>query len=125
MSLTYGYDLKGYDEMIAAPIQISKTMGPLVLPGRCWRIISRSVWYPSLRCHASASQLLLVRHMPSWVPWFNYESLARIGRELGQKTINEPINFVKNAMACTNYISCVHPTNAAIARWNRNAITCL
>ena len=39
-----------------------------------------------------------VRHMPSWMPWFNYESLAQKGRELSSRMINEPINFVKSAM---------------------------
>jgi hypothetical protein len=33
MSLTYGYDLNEYDEMVAAPVQITKTLGPLVSPG--------------------------------------------------------------------------------------------
>jgi hypothetical protein len=35
MSLTYGYDLKEYrdDDMVAAPVQITETLGRLVLPG--------------------------------------------------------------------------------------------
>jgi hypothetical protein len=33
MSLTYGYDLKEGDEMIAAPVQVTKVMVPLFLPG--------------------------------------------------------------------------------------------
>jgi hypothetical protein len=33
MSLTYGYDLKEYDDMIAAPVQASKIMSQLLLPG--------------------------------------------------------------------------------------------
>jgi len=33
MSLTYGYDLKEGDKMIAAPIQTLEIMSPLVLPG--------------------------------------------------------------------------------------------
>ena len=39
-----------------------------------------------------------VRHIPSWVPWFNYESLAQKGRELSSRMANEPFNFVKDAM---------------------------
>ena len=41
-----------------------------------------------------------VKYIPSWVPWFSYEPLARTIRRLSEKTINDPINFVKNAMVC-------------------------
>jgi hypothetical protein len=33
MSLTYGYDLKEGDDMIAAPIQITEILSRLMLPG--------------------------------------------------------------------------------------------
>ena len=33
MSLTYGYDLKEDDEMIAAPVQAAEMLVPLILPG--------------------------------------------------------------------------------------------
>jgi hypothetical protein len=33
MSLTYGYDLKDFDDMIAAPIQPTEIMSRLILPG--------------------------------------------------------------------------------------------
>ena len=33
MALTYGYDLKAGDKMIAAPIQAAKIMSRLMLPG--------------------------------------------------------------------------------------------
>jgi hypothetical protein len=33
MSLTYGYDLKEGDEMIAAPVQAAEMLVPLILPG--------------------------------------------------------------------------------------------
>ncbi|KAI0253712.1 cytochrome P450 [Lactifluus subvellereus] len=82
MSITYRYDLKVHDdEMIEAPVQIARIVTPPILPGALL-----------------VNHLPFLRHIPSWVPWFNYESLARIGRELGQRTMNEPINFVKNAM---------------------------
>ena len=66
-----------------------------------------------------------MRHIPSWVPWFNYESLARIGRELSLRTMNEPINFVKSAMVVLIVFLVYDSTNAAIARWNCQAFTCL
>jgi hypothetical protein len=33
---------------------------------------------------------------------FKYEPMAGICRELGKKMINEPIEFVKNAMVCND-----------------------
>jgi hypothetical protein len=33
MSLTYGYDLNDGDKILEAPVQASKLMAPLVLPG--------------------------------------------------------------------------------------------
>ncbi|KAI0253714.1 cytochrome P450 [Lactifluus subvellereus] len=82
MSLTYGYDLKSHDDkMIVAPVQVTRIAAPLVLPGALL-----------------VNHLPFLRHIPSWVPRLNYESLARIGRELGQRMMDEPINFVKNAM---------------------------
>jgi hypothetical protein len=33
MSLTYGYDLKNNDDMIAAPIQATEIVSQVILPG--------------------------------------------------------------------------------------------
>ncbi|KAI9441778.1 cytochrome P450 [Lactarius indigo] len=81
MSLVYGYDLKENDEIIKAPVQLLRMLSHLVLPGA-----------------ALENQFPFLRHVPSWVPWLSYESLARIGRDLGQNIMNEPIDFVKSAM---------------------------
>lgn len=81
MSLTYGYDLKEGDDMIAAPTQAGEIMVQLLLPGA-----------------AMVNHIPCLKYIPSWVPWFSYEPLARTVRRLSEKTINDPINFVKNAM---------------------------
>ncbi|KAI0253723.1 cytochrome P450 [Lactifluus subvellereus] len=81
MSLTYGYDLKDNDDIITAPVQATEIMSQLILPGA-----------------ALVNHLPFLRHIPSWTPWFSYEPLARIGRNLAQRMKNEPIDFVKNAM---------------------------
>ena len=39
-----------------------------------------------------------VRHIPEWLPWFSYKPLARIGHNLGQKVVHEPILFVKESI---------------------------
>jgi hypothetical protein len=33
MSLVYGYDLKGNDKIVEAPLQLTKILGGFVLPG--------------------------------------------------------------------------------------------
>jgi len=81
MSYVYGYDLKENDDIIQAPVQLSQIIGRF--------------FYPEA---ALVNFLPFLRHIPSWVPWFSYAPLARIGRELGQRMMNEPIDFVKNAM---------------------------
>ncbi|KAI9433755.1 cytochrome P450 [Lactarius indigo] len=82
MALTYGYDLKdNNDHMIVAPVQATHLLSRLILPGAIL-----------------VNHLPFLRHIPSWVPWFNYESLAQKGRELSSRMMNEPFNFVKNAM---------------------------
>ncbi|KAI9441782.1 cytochrome P450 [Lactarius indigo] len=81
MSLVYGYDLKENDNVIVAPVQLGHILARFVLPGA-----------------ALVNHLPFLRHIPSWVPWFSYEPLTRLGRELGLRTMNEPIDFVKNAM---------------------------
>jgi len=81
MSLTYGYDLKEGDPMIAAPTQAAEILVQLLLPGA-----------------AMVNHLPFLKYIPSWVPWFSYKPLARTIRRLGEKTMNDPIKFVKNAM---------------------------
>ncbi|KAH8994583.1 cytochrome P450 [Lactarius akahatsu] len=81
MSLVYGYDLKENDEIIKPPVELVHMTSRLILPGA-----------------TLVNHLPFLRHIPSWVPWFSYESLVRVGRELSQKTMNEPIDFVKSAM---------------------------
>jgi len=81
MSLTYGYDLKEYDDMIVAPVQASKIMSQLLLPGA-----------------TLVNHFPILRYIPSGVPWLSYEPLARLGRELSEKMKNKPIDFVKDAM---------------------------
>jgi cytochrome P450 len=81
MSLVYGYDLKGNDKIVEAPLQLTKILGGFVLPGA-----------------ALLTYLPFLRHVPSWVPWLSYEPLAQKGREVGRRVMNEPIDFVKNVM---------------------------
>ncbi|KAI0291061.1 cytochrome P450 [Multifurca ochricompacta] len=81
MSLTYGYDLKENDK-IMIPVRVTgEIMSRLAVPGA-----------------ALVNHLPFLKHVPSWFPWFTYEPLAGMCRELSQRMKNEPIDFVKNAM---------------------------
>jgi len=81
MSLTYGYDPKEGDDMIATPVQAAEIISPLLLPGA-----------------ALVNHFPFLRHIPSWVPWLSYEPMGQKVRVLSEKMRNDPINFVKNAM---------------------------
>ncbi|KAI9441772.1 cytochrome P450 [Lactarius indigo] len=82
MSFVYGYDLKENDDIIEGPVQLSQVIGRF--------------FYPEA---ALVNFLPSLRHIPS------YEPLARLGRELGRRTMNEPIDFVKKAMVCGHTIA--------------------
>ncbi|KAH9994259.1 cytochrome P450, partial [Russula vinacea] len=88
MSLTYGYDLKDGDKILEAPVQVAKLLAPLVRPGA-----------------ALINHLPFLRLIPSWVPYFSYEPVARISRELSKRIRNEPMDFVKNALVCGDQCS--------------------
>ncbi|KAI0278789.1 CyP450 monooxygenase [Russula aff. rugulosa BPL654] len=81
MSVAYGYDLKGGDKILEAPVQAAKLMSPLLSPGG-----------------ALVNYLHFLRYIPSWVPYFSYEPLVRVVRKLSGRIKNEPIDFVKNAL---------------------------
>ncbi|KAH9994265.1 cytochrome P450 [Russula vinacea] len=91
MSLTYGYDLKDGDKILEAPHQIAKTLTPLLLPEA-----------------VLVNHLPFLRHIPSWVPYFSYEPFARIVRKLSERVRNEPIDFVKNALARNAHAPSIH-----------------
>jgi hypothetical protein len=105
MSLTYGYDLKDEDDMIAAPMQAIEILSRVVLPGAVLvNYIPFCTFLPVTQCVHVHSKICSVRYIPSWVPWFSYEPLAQIGKKLSKRIMNEPIDFVKNAMVCSDYV---------------------
>ncbi|KAI0253751.1 cytochrome P450 [Lactifluus subvellereus] len=83
LAMTYGYEVCGPgDKKIEAAKAMSKFGARRVLPGA-----------------------LLVNELPfriasypEWLPWFSYKPLARIGYNLGQEVLYEPIRFVKESM---------------------------
>ena len=107
MSLTYGYDLKGGDKILDAPVQANELLSPLVLPGAT--LVNQLPFCTIFRfIPTSDSQLLSVRHIPAWVPYFSYEPFARIIRKLSLRIRNEPLDFVKNALVCGDHTRDIH-----------------
>jgi hypothetical protein len=110
MSVAYGYDLKSGDKIIEAPVQNSKMMSRLLSPGRAlvnylpFRAVLNFVLAVLVMPHSFPS----VRYIPSWVPYFSYKPLVRIGMKLSERTKNEPIDFVKNALVCGDHFPSVH-----------------
>jgi hypothetical protein len=51
MSLTYGYDLKTYnDELIKAPVEINKVLEQIVLPGA---VLINHIPFSAVTCYTS------------------------------------------------------------------------
>jgi hypothetical protein len=103
MSLTYGYDLKDGDKILDAPVQVAKLLAPLVRPGAA--LINHLPFCAVFNfiLAGSFSPLFSVRYIPSWVPYFSYEPLARIARELSRRIRNEPMDFVKSSLVCRDH----------------------
>jgi len=110
MSVVYGYDLKGGDKILEAPVQLTKLMSRLVSPGRALvnNLPFRAVLIFVLSILVIPHNFFSVKYIPSWVPYFSYEPLVRIGRKLSERVKNEPIDFVKNALVCGDHSPSVH-----------------
>ena len=110
MSLTYGYDLKDDDRILEAPTGAAEILSPLLLPGGA--LVNNLPFCTSSNfilpiIVVSHSYDVLVRHIPSWVPYLSYKPLARTVRNLSERIRNEPIDFVKNALVCGNRVSSI------------------
>ena len=105
MSVTYGYELKIGDKILEAPVQVSKMMSQLVPPGRALvnQLGFRTVLNFLLSIKVMPHSFYLVRYIPSWVPYFSYKPLVRIGRTMSERIRNEPIDFVKDALVCGDH----------------------
>jgi hypothetical protein len=66
--------------------------------------------------------LFLVKYIPSWVPWFSYKPLIKTVRRLSEKTRNDPINFVKNAMVSPYSPTEFAWTDDTVVRGDRNEV---
>jgi hypothetical protein len=108
MSLTYGYELRENDDILDPAHKTGEMMSRLALPGAALVNHLPFCTNPTFHDQPHISWLSTVRHLPSWVPWFKYEPMAGICRDLTQRMINEPIDFVKNAMVRDDGMDDIH-----------------
>jgi hypothetical protein len=105
MLLAFGYDLKDGDTILEAPDQLSSLLSGLTVP-RIFLVPFCAV-SNFIQPVTGVSEVMSVRHIPSWVPYLSYEPLALIGRKLSERVRNEPIDFVKNALVCGDRASSI------------------
>ncbi|KAH9976314.1 cytochrome P450 [Lactifluus volemus] len=82
LAMTYGYEPQGRtDRKVEVARKFSDFGSEVGLPGALL-----------------VNDIPLLRHIPSWLPWLSYKPLARLGYDLGQETMHEPIRFVRESM---------------------------
>ncbi|KAH9952755.1 cytochrome P450 [Russula dissimulans] len=82
MSLTYGYDLKTYDDdLIVAPVELNKVLAESVLPGA-----------------VLMNHIPFIKHIHSWIPFLSQEAVAQKCRRLSETMKTGPIDFVWTSM---------------------------
>ncbi|KAI0263944.1 cytochrome P450 [Gloeopeniophorella convolvens] len=82
LSMTYGYNIEGSgDKFLAIARHMSEIGAATIIPGA-----------------TLVNELPLLRHIPAWLPWFSYQPLARVGRELWEEIRLAPIQFAKQSV---------------------------
>jgi len=72
-------------------------MGEIALPGAL--LVNILPFCESSMVFNKAQRLLvLVRHIPEWLPWLSYKPLARYGYDLGQVVLHVPMEFAKESI---------------------------
>ena len=102
LAMTYGYEVRGLDDRkVTVARKMTEHGSTNALPGALlvnelpFRVFS---FFGYTHCCSRFTTTLLVRHIPEWLPWFSYKPLARIGVDLGNEVLNEPIRFVVDGM---------------------------
>jgi hypothetical protein len=104
--MAYGYEAQGRnDRKVEITRQFSDVGSQSVLPGV---LLVNDL--PFCMCYfvfhiGIISLMIIVRHIPEWLPWLSYKPLARLGYSLGQETMHEPIRFVKESMVSDCFVS--------------------
>ncbi|KAF8257685.1 cytochrome P450 [Lactarius quietus] len=82
LEMTYGYEVQGRDDRMVQIARETSEMGAKT----------------ALPSDLLVNGLPFLRHIPGWLPWFSYKPLARIGHDLTQEVMYEPIRFVRESM---------------------------
>jgi hypothetical protein len=115
LAMTYGYEPQGRDDkMVETPRQLSDFGAKMILPSALLvNTLPFRLCHPTFRCWALLITAFTVRHIPEWVPWFSYKPLARLGYDIGQNTMHEPLRFVRESMASDCFL-CLHVSEELI-----------
>ncbi|KAI0066626.1 cytochrome P450 [Artomyces pyxidatus] len=82
MSLVYGYDVKGKDDVyLKTALDANDIAQRTFLPGA-----------------VLVNDLPFLKHLPEWLPGMGFKALARLGDRLGKEMVNKPFAFVKDTM---------------------------
>ena len=101
MSIAYGIDSKSADDpFLKANIEASDAVSAALVPGK-WLVdvipirgclCTRTVTYMRL------TYPLIVQYIPDWFPGMGFKVHAKEVREKFRKSVDSPLEYVKNAM---------------------------
>lgn len=102
MSLVYGYDVKGKDDVyLKTALDANDIAQRTFLPGAV--LVNDLPFRESFISRmedASLTKVFSVKHLPEWLPGMGFKALARLGDRLGKEMVNKPFAFVKDTMVC-------------------------
>ncbi|KAI0066603.1 cytochrome P450 [Artomyces pyxidatus] len=82
LSIAYGYDVRDeHDRFLKVVVDANVLGGTTILPGS-----------------VIVNSLPFLKRFPGWLPGMGFQSLAKVGRKLGEEMVQAPFNFVKESM---------------------------
>jgi len=98
LSMGFGYEVKGHDDRkVSAAKRLVNLAGEATFPGA---LLVNDLPFRKCSLVSDKARRLFapVRHIPEWLPWLSYKPIARLGYNIGQQVLNEPMEFVRESI---------------------------
>jgi len=99
LSLTYGHDIKSLDHPVVKLVQkLTDIIVKEATPEKAALLetLPFGKLYPPLCPPRNASNIRIVKYLPSWLPGLGFIDRAAIGRELAKDVWEQPFEYTKS-----------------------------